>query len=483
MAKKKIITLVAIVLAIIGGFVALHIVNNMEIEEDVIEAPEPVDRPFILGGDGAESPHVQTVEVHNEHGTFVVVNEDPDAQPQRFTIESFEEYSLQTSRVGAIASSARSLAATDLIYEGGTDFAAFGLHPPSATINIHYVDGTSTVLLIGDSVPGGGGAYAMLEGDTNVYIIPRTAAENFQHRVLDLVDHAITAATEHLPEISTAVLGGSVRPEPIVIESDPVDEDGPMQFHSHLIVSPIINRVSSTRGMEPLAQSFGLRAERIEARFESPEELAAWGLDEPYSTLEITSDVDDSFKLLVSKPDEYGMVYLVREDLPFVYQLDSALLPWLELTFFEMMERMLILPFIDDIASLEIYTPERTVNITLVGEGNDLEVFVNGVLYEAEDGVDSVRNFRTLYQDFLVTSYEAIPEEPMPPDAPILIQFTYHYRDGRPSDVVTIYEGAARRVFVRLNDETPMFGLSSFVDHLMRSIESFLNGEQVVSYF
>jgi len=481
MAKKKIITLVAIILATAGALVALYIVNNLE--EEVVEVPPPVERPFVLGGDGAASPVAQTVEIHNEHGSFVIVNEDPDAQPQRFTIQGLEDYSLQTSRVNAIASSARSLAATELLFEGDADIAALGLNAPTATVNIQYVDGTSAVLLISDNVPGGGGAYAMLEGDTNVYLIPRTAAENFFHRELDLVDHGITEMPPDMPNILTAVLGGSVRDELIVIERVEPDPDGPMIFHSHVIVEPIQNRLNNTRGVEPLAQSFGLRADRVVAHFGSPEELAAWGLDEPFSTIEIESEADDNFTLMVSAPDEDGMVYLVRENLPFVYQVDSAILPWLELTFFEMMERLLILPFIDDVGLLEIITPDRTIHITLEGEGNELEVFLDGEPYEAVGGVDPVRNFRALYQDFLVTSYEALPEEPKPADAPIILQFIYHYRDGRPSDVVTIYEGAARRVFVQLNDETPMLGLSSFVDHLFRSIERFLDGEQVVGYF
>ena len=481
MIKKKIITLAAIVLAIIGGFVALHFVNS--IEEDIPEAPKLVARPFILGGDGAASPHVLTARIYNEHGVFTVVNENPDDQPHHFTIEGFADYSLQTGRIATIASTARSLAATELLFEGDADLVALGLSPPNASIHIQYLDGTSVVLLIGNSVPGGAGAYAMLEGGTNVYLIPRTAAENFLQRELDLVDHTITDAPEHWPDFKKAVLGGSTRPEPIIIESDPIEEDGPIQFHTHMIVSPIQNRLHNSRGFEPLAQAFGLRANHVEARFDSTAELAAWGLDEPYSTLEIISDTDDNFKLKVSVPNEYGMVYLVRESLPFVYQVDSALIPWLELTFFEMMETILILPFIDDIAVLEINTPDHSVNISLEGEGNELEVFVDGVPYEAIEGIDPVSNFRTLYQDFLITSYEAIPEEPMPDNTPILLQFIYHYRDGRPADTVTIYEGAARRVFIQLNDETPMLGLSSFVDHLLRSIESFLNGEAVISYF
>ena len=477
MAKKNIITLVAIILFIAGALVALHLVNNLE--EDILEVPEPVERHFVLGGDGGDSPHILTVDIYNEHGRFTVINEASDEQRPSFTVEGFEDYSLQTTRLASIANSARNLAATQLLFEGDADLNALGLDEPLATVNIHYLDGTTAVLLIGNSAPGGAGAYAMREGGANVYLIPRSTAEHFLQRVLDLVDHTITALPEGIPSISKAVLAGSVRPEPIVIESDPPTEGGPIQFHTHLIVSPVQNRLHPSRGIEPLMDAFDLRAERIEARFASTDELNLWGLDEPYSTLAIESDTDDNFKLMVSAPDRYGMVYLIRDNLPFVYQVNSELLPWLELTFFDMMERLLIIPFIDDIARLEIYTPGRTVNITLEGEGNELAVFLDGAPYEAVEGVDPVSNFRTLYQYFLLTSYEAIPEEPMPPNTPIIIQFTYHYRDGRPSDTVTIYEGAARRVFIQLNDETPMLGLVTLVDYLLRSVESFLAGEMV----
>ena len=480
MAKKRIITIVAILIAIVGAFVVLQLIEN--IEDDFV-APEPATRIFVLGDESGNAPSAQTVVVNNEFGSFTIVNTNPEEEPpHQFTLEGFEDYDLQGNRLIQIANSARNLMASEILFEEDANLAELGLTNPSATVTIHYVDGTSVVLLIGDVAPGGDGAYAMRQDDSVVYLIPSNAAESFLRRELDLLSLSITETPEEMPEITRAVLGGSVRAEPIVIEGLPVEEELPFIMTTHLIVSPVQNRLNAANGLEPLIHSYGLRAEKIEARFESSEELEAWGLDEPYSTLEIVSTTHESFKLMVSAPDEYGMVYLIRENHSLVYRLNSQFIPWFELTYFEMMDKLLILPFVDSVSLLEIHLADRTINISLEGEGQELEVFVDGVLYEAEEGVDSVGNFRALYQDLLMLRYESIPEEPMSPDTPILLQFIYHYRDGSPPDTVTVFEGAARRVYVQLNDETPMFGLSSFVDHLHRSIHSFLEGEKVMTY-
>lgn len=485
MTKRKIITLAIIIFVIVGALVALSIITTLDNAEELLPEELP-ERIFVLGDHfDASPPQALTIETHNRYGSFTVVNTNPDENPpHRFTLQGFEDFNLRNNRLVEIGNAARSMAASDVLFEGGADLSALGLVNPSATVTITYTDGTSAVLLIGDEVPGGGGAYAMREGSPTVYLIPGGTANSFMFRDLDFVNTLVTEIVETLPDISKAVLGGNVRSEPIVVERAPVSNNAlSIVLNTHVIVSPWQGRLHSTHGLEPIAHSFGLTAVRVEAQFESTDELAEWGLDEPYSTLEVTSDAHESFKLIASEPDEEGLAYLVREGWPFIFRVNRQAVPWLELTYFEMMDPLLILPQIDTVSLLEIRLPDRTVNITLEGEGQYLEVFVDGVLYEAQEDVDSVRNFRTLYQDFLVTRYESIPENPMPPDLPIILQFTYNYRDGSPPDTVTIYEGAARRVFVQLNDETPMFGLSSFVDHLLRSIDSFLAGERVVGYF
>jgi hypothetical protein len=380
------------------------------------------------------------------------------------------------------------MTAGEIISEGGHNPADFGLLNPTATMTVRYLDGTSAVLYLGASAPGGGGMYVAREGDSAVYLILQNVADSLLQRELDLVSREITGQTTEIPVITRAVLGGSVRPAPIVIEelSEAQKESmghGGMILTSHMITSPVNARLHMEAGLGALTESFALMADFVEARFSSPGELSRWGLDEPYSTVEIESPSHESFKLIASKPDENGMLYLVREGLPFVYNVAADALPWLELDAFTMMDKLLILPFIETVSVVEVRSPVHNLRIELEGEAQDITAVVNGVPYTAAPGVDASRNFRTFYTDLISANYHAFTDEQLPANPRILFQITYHYHEGGPPDVVTYYEGSARRVFVQLNDETPMLGLSSFLDHLNRSVESFLAGERVRSFY
>ena len=486
--KKTIITIAVITVLIAGSLVALRFAEN--IDPGTEPAAPPPETVYVLGGAVSESPPPLTVEVKNAHGVFTVVNTNPHAQVTRhdFTIQGFEGLPLQNHLINTIADRASSMTATQIISEGDANPADFGLNSPAATMTARYLDGSSAVLHFGAAAPGGGGVYVMREGSPLIYLIFQSMADNFLRRDLDLVRLDITEPPSDMPQITRAVLGGSVRPAPIVIEevTDSQTESpaagGRALMGTHRITSPVEARLHYDRGLEMLASSYALTANSVEARFNSPGELSKWGLDNPHSTLQIESTENESFTLLCSAQDSESMVYLIREGLPFVYRIPADFLPWLELDTFDMMDRLLILPFIDTVSVLEIRTPQRILSVELRGEGNDLEVFVGGIPYTAAQDVESVRNFRTLYTDCLSASYHAYSEEPLPANPRILLQIIYHYRDSTPPDTVTFYEGAARRVFVQLNDESPMLALSSFVDHLNRSVESFIAGERVRAF-
>jgi len=485
--RKKIIIIAAILVVIIGALVLLFYIENLETDEAVESTWTPRDVIYILGESSEDTPYALTVDVYNEQGSFTIINIGQDDRSRYlFTVKGLEDFDLQNDRINSISNTARVMVALDIVIEGETELSDFGLADPAATIDVQYMDGTSATVLIGNRVPGGG-TYAKRDGVPIIYRVTDSMANNFLLREMDFVDTIITEFIDNefgmILDVKKAVLGGSIRPDPIVIEAvPPRGENDPLNLTMHLIVSPINGRLSHTFGFEKIATAYGLIANRVEAKFETIEELRQWGLDEPYSTLEIVSIENDSFTLLASAPNEEGLSYIVRENRPFVYSIDSSFLPWLELTYFDIMDKLLIMPSISSVSVLEVHLPDRSIFITIEGDGNDLEVFVDGIPYEANAGVDSIGNFRNLYRDFLSTGIHSIPDEPMPNNAPVLVQFVYNYRHDRPPDTVTIYGGAARRVFIQLNDETPMLGLSSFVDHLLNSIDTFLLGEQVITY-
>ena len=493
MAKKRIITIAAIMLAIAVALVALNFLDGSPADDEshVYEPPpEPAMQPYVLGANQSDAPIPLTIKVQGEDGNFTIVSDKPeDLAPFNYILMGFEDVSLRFDELTHVAAAAERLVALDIIHEGAANeqaanLADFGLAHSRATAAIEYADGTFAELLIGNDAPGGSGVYAMRAGEPDIYLISAAQAGIFLRRAEDFVDATITEFPDDMPEMERILLDGSVRPEPVIMEAVPLKgENDPVILTSHLIVHPIKGRLHGKLGFEPILASYGLTADRVEARFDSPDELAEWGLLEPYSILEITGQAHDNHMLFTSAPDENGLVYIVRDGRPLVYSIQSDRLPWLELSYFDIMDKLLALPMIDSVSLLEIHTPDATTHITLEGVDSEMEVFIDGVPYETKDGVDPLANFRNLYLNLISTRYDSIPDAPMPPDAPILLQFVYNYRDARPPDTVTIYEGAARRVYVGLNDETPMLGLSTFTDHLLQSISAFLAGEAVENYY
>ena len=488
--KKKIIMIAAAVVVIVGSVVALHFVREIDISPPPPEMPEQI---FILGappatvlvgetGEEVLGPMpivdtgVRSVLVTNSYGSFTVWNTGDEHIASNFMLEGFEDVDVNRSGIIGIANRAQRLNASRVIEEPGANLADFGLLPPSATADIVYLSGSTARLLIGNEAPGGN-IYVMREGSDTIYLVTRANLNHFLQRDVDFVRTAITpAGPEGVILFSRAVLGGSERTI-IVEETEP--EEGRM-FGSHTMTYPTNDRLNHS-SVEMLMSAFGLVANSVEAKFDSLDELYKWGLDEPFSTLEIESEEFGIFNLIASSPGSAGpgMVYLVRLGVPIVYRVNVSALPWLEVTSFEMMDRMIILPFIDSISTLTVHTadPYQTLVFHLEGEGHDLEVTFNG------EQLEDMRQFRQLFQSLIAASFESETEEEIPENANLVMQFIYEYRDGRPSDVVSFYEGAARRLFVQLNDGPPMLGLTVYLDLVVANIGRFLAGEPVIIMF
>ena len=477
--SKKIIVLVAIV--VVTGLLigALNFVQKLEGPQQSQSVASVSESIYVLGGPDSTN---RTVNVHisGKNGSFTVVDTKPNEakSTMNYAIEGYEGLAINPYDVTAIADRAANLVVQSVIAESGANLAEFGLDKPSTTVDITYHDNTKAKLFMGNSAPGDSGVYVMKDGDPAVYLLYMTSAEYFLANPIELVDLAITAGNPHESFINSAVLGGAVRENEIRIrQADQSENSGQMAFATHDIVAPIQARLHIIGGLEPVASVFGLYASEVAAKIDSNDELSKYGLAEPYSTIEIKSETDGEFKLLASKPGDDGNCYVVREGVPAVYIVPSASLLWLELTPFQAMEKMLVIPFIDSVSGVTVELPGQTFKFTLEAQEDLLTVALDGQPYE------DVKNFRQFYQTLLSASYESYTEEKPDTNAKVLLRFSYSYRDGSEPTVITFYEGASRKVFIQLDDESPMYALSSYVDRVISDTAKVVAGEAIKSYY
>ena len=439
---------------------------------------------YIANSGEAEGAAIASVTVRNGPGEFTLTGGD------RTAIIGFEHIAMDTYSLNRILSLSARLISRGLVTNEAADLAVFGFEPPRAEITIRPAEGEAAALLIGSNAPDGSNVYVKLAASPQIHLAASYDVDLFLKSPLDFIDTEITPRAEATqagePPFEKIVLGGMVRREEIAIvdaASDPsassIGGSGNVFFGGRCrITGPVNAALSTDKGLPSLEALFGLNAGRAVAVISSDSgaDLARYGLAEPWSTAEVSigGGKNETFSLRVSKPDAEGMVYIRREGSPLVYEAFASALPWLELSWFDLMEKLVILPFIDGVSSVEIKTPSRAVSFSLSGEGDELQVKAGTV------DID-VRNFRAYYQTLVAARYDEYSgvSASLPPP---FLEIIYHYRDNSSSDTVSFHEASSRRVLTSLNRGSPHFTLSAYTDQVLADLDAVLANQRVRSY-
>jgi hypothetical protein len=407
-----------------------------------------------------------------------------DAQAVDPFIEGFEGYGMSVWDLNRMLQIPAELVSRGLVDENPGDIAPFGLDPPRAEVRIETAGGTSA-LYIGNAAPDGSNVYVGKEGSPGVYLTDSWSLSNYLKRALDFANLDVSPAGIDNGaggfEFDSVRLGGSVRrgAEITVIKEDlppPEDETASILSNPYRIIAPLDARFSMDKGLPILQGIFGIKAARAVAK--SGGDLGRWGLADPWSTAWVGGTMAQGlggFSVRASAPDAQGNVYLMKEGSDLVFQAAAADLPWLSTTWFALMEKLIVLPFIDTIASVEVRTPDRTVEFTLSGEGDDLKIKAGSVDVEA-----SV--FRSFYQTLLTASYdEATDISPASLHAAFL-EIVYRYRNGKNPEHIRFYSTGSRRVLINYNGGRVYATLSAYTSKVIADLDQVLAGRKVLPY-
>jgi hypothetical protein len=448
-------------------------------------AEEGEEYIYIANSAEVSDAAIASVTVRNSFGEFTLTGGDNPA------ISGFEHIAMDTYSLGRILNVSVRLVSRGLVTNEAADLAVFGLEPPRAELLIRPAEGEAAALLIGSDAPDGGNVYVKLTASPQIHLAASYDVDLFLKSPLDFTDTEITPQAETSragePPFAKIVLGGLVRrgEEITIVDAGPGGGSGNVFFGSRCrITGPVNAALSTDKGLPPLEALFGLKAARAAALLSANGELARYGLAEPWSTAEVYSnprfdpetgeDRNGNFSLRVSKPDERGMVHILREGSSLVYEAAASSLPWLELSWFDLMEKLIILPFIDSISLIEIKTPSRAVSFSLSGGGDDLRV-------KAGDIDIDTGNFRAYYQTLIAARYDEYSGVSAAALPPPFLEIVYHYR-GRPADTVSFHEASSRRVLSSLNRGRPHFTLSAYTDQVLADLDAVLANQSVRPY-
>ena len=433
---------------------------------------------------------IETIEVKNTEEYTLVREPNTDNE---WIIEDLEGLPKIKNSYAMLALSMCSLSAQKVIAEDVTDLGQYGLAEPVSVVTAVMKDGSRHTIEIGNEAPGGNNyTYVKLPGESTVYVVSTSdVSRMLQVRTDYISTDVFTLSDEGTPSVVNCTLGGTSRTSEIkieVVDAQTSSGDAYTGYSNYLITSPSKRDTNTTVFDEVSSSVFYTTVSEIVAYHVTDEQIAEYGLDEPYSTLQMTyMDGEETYHLdyRASEMQGDGSFYLMIDDVPVIYRATIGETEygnnWHNIQYATVASRLFILPYINDLAAVTVETPDGSYRfeLTLVDAGTDDEKL--NIHYEGKAITEDA--FKKFYQVIIGPTSEQLvdPSEELDLTSPLLT-FTYEYTDSsKQPDVVSFYKGPVRQVYVAVNGEVEFTTRDAFMDKVYCDIPKVINNEEVIT--
>lgn len=419
--------------------------------------------------------------VENEHGFYDVTQESGG-----FRLYDLPGDLINTDYLQLLLDECSRIAVREKVVAQAEDLSIYGLDKPRARVHVKYTDGSTADLSIGMEETLSDGVYVQLQGDSAVYLMPRSYTIRFTMPVEHFIKYEIIP-TRKLPSplsvIRDITFSGISLKEPIVIQY--VDEKNEQEMReaasfgvsTHLIRAPGLHEMDQAAGAEIFQSLLGLISEEIVDYNCTEKELAEYGFQNPDLDIAFTmvngqDAAEETYHLrVVKRPD--GSLIAECNGRGAVYRiLDVA---FTTVSYEKLAMRWFLTPFITDLSKVQVSSSGSTMEFQLTGESNkDLSILLDGTSLDVDQ-------FRAYYRLLISACNDGKPIEPATVKGDPLLQVTYRYKDLKKSeDVMQLYEGVdARSVVVSINGTSEFTMNRAYLDRVLQAEQSLKNGTAI----
>lgn len=423
-----------------------------------------------------EAKLVKIVLSERPEGTLTLVKKDG-----AWVLDPPSPVVLDESTVSDLVYSFTALFAERTIEEQPTDLAQYGLVPPRAVARAWLDDGTVKTIRLGDETPAGNTYYLQVEGDPAVYTVWMNHGQHFHWKVLDLRSKALltTIKVDEITYYKARLRSG----ETIEVVQKTPDELKQFQlgFGSYLMIKPFpAPRGVDGEKFDPLLQGVGgiTISEFVD---DNPTSLAPYGLEAPWGEL-LVRDKAGTLHLLFGADRGTDKVCFKVAGGRAVYATERYKLDFLNTRAFDLVDKFLFIPNIDDVDRLEITAGGATHVFTLTRttkkaaeEGAEDEVLVT----YTGDGRELVEDyFKKFYQSVIGLVAEGEVNRTVANVPVVKVRFLLN--TGGKRDVTVSLAPYDKVFYASFVDGIGGFALTKVqVESMLAKMETLLRGEPV----
>ncbi len=403
-----------------------------------------------------DSSEVSEVQVKNSFGEYHLTVDEEGV----YSLDQLEDFDLSANTISPLFSAAAAFSGEQLFDQTPEDLAEYGLEEPSATLTFTYTDGSTITVQLGDQSPSGY-YYFVTDSRPGLYLDNLEYLSDFLVPATELLSKTVVAPLEDVSvlEMTQVTLMGGGREEPTVITYEPADEEDENSEDRFVQTAPYRLELKDTVAFSALKSLFGISGQTVEAVNPTQEELAEFGLLDPYMTAVVENE-NGGFTLHLSEPQD-GYAYLYREGQNLVFRVSTSGFEWITLT-----GEDLLSPFVfdgeeTDYASFSFSGNGSTYDLQLTQdeEGNQSGT-CNGSEISSEELTALFDELFGLRRD----QYDLQSSD----DGQVLLTISCTYtQEDRQADEIVIRSGEPRRAVAYLNGRATAVINTTQVDDLL----------------
>lgn len=473
MNKKLLHILIAAgAVLVLAAVVILLVVGSNKDKERLQNEPQGI--PLVE----EKEDDLTAVEVTNSDGSFTAVMTEVTGRggkkSKALRLEGYEDLPAAADAFDTLSLRASHFNATRVIAEKAENLNDYGLDAPQVKFQSTFRDGSRKTVSIGAPVPDDSGLYAMREGDESVYIVSFTYLDTFSKtRDAYISKQLIPIYTDNdALKFQSVELAGSSREKPLVITK--YHDETSAQLYE--ITEPFPALTMDDKVQTILSSlTVGLDAAEIAVIHPTAEQVAEYGLDNPYSTVRFQFE-DAEYYLRIGKPqDEEGFIHVMVNENPLIYKLAASMLEYRDYQ-------------LEDVLSGRLFTGNITqishVILTANGKEYDFEIdhsqsqagyILNGTRIDSDWGA-------MFYSNLLLLSRKEVSEKATS-GSPVLtctLQFTDKNRE--PTKWEVYKESGDEYLFVT-GGKTTASVYPAAVQKLCEDLEKLSRGEEIEAIY
>jgi len=422
----------------------------------LVSEPDSTSSGIIIFASG-EPTDVESVTVRNDSGRFgfffdftesgYVLDDIP---PYIADIEVFFDFMANCARLYAV----RQISAGDI------ELQELGLLNPAAEVEIRFFDGELLQLKIGDVESVSGNFFATVNGFDGAFLIPRTVAGQFLLPKTQIISRYVTpplAVSSPLSAIRDITFTGGTLNHPVTIQTTAGGSDSTalaaLSFGAatHIVRGAGVYQLDQTYGIHILGSLFGIEAVGVAGYNLSEAEVAAYGFDTPYMTIDydMINGVDADLRhmrLRIAAAND-GLYYATLEGSRVVYLIRRE--AFLDIEQQRLPVRWFLTPLIMDLSAVKVETPDGEFIFSI-----DNTDPLNPVIKYENQTLDTSL-FRSFFRLLTSAAHDDVYLGVLPPPSPdsqALVTIIYEYTNpAKTNDTLALYRGEARRANVFVN--------------------------------